>query len=157
MIGSPGPSSRRKGSWALKEEKGTNFFSTLHCFSHIRCFILNSELLGQKSLRLIFFTCLVTQSCPTLCNPRGCSLPGSSVHGDSLGKNTGEGHHALLQDIFPTQGSNPGLLHCRWTLLPFEPPGKPHLSLSPELMITKQNNSSCSRVCFSLSSVLMII
>ena len=26
--------------------------------------------------------------------------------------------------IFPTQGSNPGLLHCRQTLLPSEPPGK---------------------------------
>ena len=32
---------------------------------------------------------------------------------DSPGKNTGVGCHALLQGIFPTQGSNPGLLHCR--------------------------------------------
>ena len=31
---------------------------------------------------------LVTQSCPTLCDPMDCSLPGSSVHGDSPGKNT---------------------------------------------------------------------
>ena len=45
-----------------------------------------------------------------------CSLPGSSVHGDSSGKNTGVGCHALLQGIFPTQGLNPGLLHCRWIL-----------------------------------------
>ena len=30
----------------------------------------------------------VTQSCPTLCNPMDCSSPGSSVHGDSQGKNT---------------------------------------------------------------------
>ena len=43
----------------------------------------------------------------------GCSQPGSSVHGDSPGKNTGVGCHALLQGIFPTQGSNPGLPHCR--------------------------------------------
>ena len=35
---------------------------------------------------------------------------------DSPGKNTGVGHHALLQGIFPTQGSNPGLLHCRQIL-----------------------------------------
>ena len=41
-----------------------------------------------------------------------CSPPGSSVHGDSPGKNTGVGCHALLQGIFPIQGSNPGLLHC---------------------------------------------
>ena len=33
----------------------------------------------------------------------GCSLPGSCVHGDSPGKNTGVGCHALLQGIFPTQ------------------------------------------------------
>ena len=35
---------------------------------------------------------------------------------DSPGKNTGVGCHALLQGIFPTQGSIPGLLHCRWIL-----------------------------------------
>ena len=60
--------------------------------------------------------CLVTQSCLTLCEPMDCSPPGSSVHGDSPGKNTGVGCHALLQGIFPTQGSNPGLPHCRWSL-----------------------------------------
>jgi len=45
-----------------------------------------------------------------------CSLPGSSVHRDSPGKNTGMGCHALLQGIFPTQGLNTGLLHCRQIL-----------------------------------------
>ena len=67
--------------------------------------------------------CLVAQSRPTLCDPIDYSLPGSSVHGDSSGKNTGVGCHALLQGIFPTQGLNPGLSHCRQTL-PSEPPGK---------------------------------
>ena len=56
--------------------------------------------------------CLVAQSCPILCNPTDCSLPGSSLQGDSPGKNTGVGCQAFLQGIFPTQGSNPGLLHC---------------------------------------------
>ena len=60
--------------------------------------------------------CLVAQSCLTLCDPMGCSPPGSSVRGDSPGKNTGVGGHALLQGIFPTQGSNLGLSHCRWIL-----------------------------------------
>ena len=32
---------------------------------------------------------------------------------DSLGQNTGVGSCSLLQGIFPTQGSNPGLPHCR--------------------------------------------
>ena len=56
------------------------------------------------------------QSCPTLCDPMDYSPPGSSVHGDSLGKNTGVGCHFLVQRIFLTQGLNPGLLHCRQTL-----------------------------------------
>ena len=52
---------------------------------------------------------LFAQLCLTLCNPMVCSPPGSSVHRDSQGKNTGEGCHVLLQGIFPTQGLNPGL------------------------------------------------
>ena len=52
--------------------------------------------------------CLVAQSCLTLCDPRDRS-PSGSAHGDSSGKNTGVGCHALPQGIFPTQGSNPGL------------------------------------------------
>ena len=45
---------------------------------------------------------------------------------DSSGKNIGVGCHSLLQGIFPTQVSNPHLLHCRQTL-PSEPPGKLHV------------------------------
>ena len=51
------------------------------------------------------------QSYLTLCNPMDCSLPGSSVHGDSPGKNTEMGCHALLQWAFLTQGLNLCLLH----------------------------------------------
>ena len=49
---------------------------------------------------------VLTQWCPTLCDPMDCSPPGSSVHGDFPGKNTGVGYHALIQGIFTTQGSN---------------------------------------------------
>ena len=45
--------------------------------------------------------------------PMDCRPSGSSVRGDSPSKNTGVGCHALLQGIFPTQGSNPGLPNCR--------------------------------------------
>ena len=135
---------------------------------------------------LYVHACSGPQSCPTLCNPRDCSLPGSSVHGifkasimqwvdisflsifstqglntcllhwqadslplslqgrwrwrrshsvvsDSLrphglyptrllrpwdfpGKSAGVDCHFLLQGIFLTQESNPGLPHCRQTL-----------------------------------------
>ena len=46
--------------------------------------------------------CLIAQLCLTFCDPMDCSPPGSSVHGDSSGKNTGVGCHSLLQGIFPT-------------------------------------------------------
>ena len=35
---------------------------------------------------------------------------------NSPGQNTGVGSLSLFQGIFPTQGSNPGLPHCRWIL-----------------------------------------
>ena len=53
---------------------------------------------------------LVTHLYPALCDPWtvACQAPS--------GKNTGVGCHFLLQGIFPTQGSNPGLLPCRQIL-----------------------------------------
>ena len=53
----------------------------------------------------------VTQSCLTLCDPHGLYTPWNSP-----GQDTGVGRHSLLQGIFPTQESNPGLPHCRWIL-----------------------------------------
>jgi len=71
--------------------------------------------------------CLVAQLCLTLCDPMDCSPPGSFVDGDSPGKNTGVGYHALLQGIFPTQGSNPGLPHCRRILYCLSHQGFPRI------------------------------
>ena len=56
---------------------------------------------------------LVTQSCPPLCDLMDCSPAGSSVRGILQARNTGVGCLSLLQGMFPTQGSNPGLQHCR--------------------------------------------
>ena len=47
----------------------------------------------------------VAQLCPTLCDPWDCPW-------NSPGQNTGVGNLSLLQGIFPTQGSSPGLPHC---------------------------------------------
>ena len=144
--------------------------------------IFNKELISRLYKKLLVKV-LVSQLCPTLCDPMDCSLPGSSVHGilqarilqwvaisfsrgsswprdqtrdscfagrfftiwvkkwsvnrsvmpdssqphglqptrllcpwDFPGKNTGVGSHLLLQGIFPTQGLNLGLLHCRQNL-----------------------------------------
>ena len=65
------------------------------------------------------------QSCPTHCDPMDCSPPGSSVHEDSPGKNTGVGCHDLLQGIFQTQGLNPGLPHCQHILYHLSHQGSP--------------------------------
>ena len=65
------------------------------------------------------------QSCPTLRNPMDYSLPGSCPW-EFPGKSTGVGCHALLQEIFPTQGSNLCLpvSSALWAnSLPTEPPG----------------------------------
>ena len=84
--------------------------------------------------------CLIAQSCPTLCDPMDCTPPGSSVHGDSPGKHTGVDDHALLQGIFPTQGLNPGLPHCRQILYCLSHQGSPTGSVKsghwPELSQT---------------------
>ena len=60
----------------------------------------------------------VVQSCPTL-QPHRLYSPWNS-----LGQNTG-----LLQGIFPTQGLNPGLLHCRWILYQLSCQGSPSVWL----------------------------
>ena len=47
--------------------------------------------------------------------------------GDSPGKETGVGCHPLLQGVFPTQGSNPGLPHCRRILYHLSHQGSPRI------------------------------
>ena len=82
----------------------------------------------------------VIRSCPTLCNPLDCSLPGSSIHGDSSGKNTGLGCHFFLQGIFLNQGLNLGLLHYRQNLYHLGPQESPcqALTLHKHLMIINE-------------------
>ena len=62
------------------------------------------------------FCCLVAQLCLTLCHPMVYNLPGSSVHGISQARILEWVAIPFIQGIFLTQGSNPGLLHCRQIL-----------------------------------------
>ena len=73
----------------------------------------------------------------TFCNAMDCNPQGASVHGDSPGKITGIGCHFLLQGIFPTQGSNPALLHCRQITIPTESSGKPVICIRDNIKISK--------------------
>ena len=88
--------------------------------------------------------CLATQSCPILSDPLDCSLPGSSVHGDSPGKNTGVDGHALLQGIFLTQGSNPGLMYYRQILHSLCHQGSPIMDIEVSSYFTIINSVSVS-------------
>ena len=66
-----------------------------------------------------------------------CESESRSVMSDSLwphgpynpwkspGQNTGVGSRSLRQRIFPTQGLNPGLPHCRWVLYQLSHQGCP--------------------------------
>ena len=69
--------------------------------------------------------CLVAQSCLTLCDPMDCSLPGSSVHGDSPGKNTGSGLPCPLPGDLPNPGIKSRSPALQVDSLPCEPPRKP--------------------------------
>ena len=84
-----------------------------------QCIFLKKSILKTK----LKFTCVCVFNCVRLfvslwtvtCQPPGI-----------LGKNTGVGCHALLQGIFPTQGSNAHLLYllpCRWILYPLSHQG----------------------------------
>ena len=60
----------------------------------------------------VYESVLVAQSCLTLCSPKLAH----QAPWDFPGKNTGVGCHSLPQEIFPTQGSNHGFLHCKQIL-----------------------------------------
>ena len=59
---------------------------------------------------------LVTQSCPTLCNPMDYSLPGFSVHGTLQARILEWVAISFSRGVFQIQTTNLGLLHCRQTL-----------------------------------------
>ena len=152
--------------WTPKEINLANyFFNRKRSSRFLGKIILTQELLTQANHQSML--CLVTHLGPTLFDPMYCSPPGSSVHGDSPGKNTGVGCHArampipCLRGIFPTQESNSGLQHCRWILLPTEPPGKPKntavgsLSLLQGIFPTQDSNRGllhCRRIPYQLSN-----
>ena len=100
---------------------------------------------GQKKVKV-----KVTQSCLTL-KPHELYSPRNFPS-----QNTGVVSLSLLQGVFPTQGSNPGHLYCRWTFLPSEPQGKPKnigmgsLSLLQGIFLTQELNQGLLHCRWSL-------
>ena len=98
---------------------------------------------ADRSLALAS-TILLAQSCPNLCDPVDCSLSGSSVYGSGL--------PFPLQGIFPTQGSNPGLLHCRQTLYPLSHQESPSSSiLKPKERQGRKRGDGETKLGFDIS------
>ena len=93
-------------------------FTSLHLFTYFE----NSN--SSINNRYTVPVCAKSlQSCTALCDPMDCSPPGFSVHGIFQARVLELGCHFLLQGIFPTQGSNPGLLQCKQTLYPLSHQG----------------------------------
>ena len=79
---------------------------------------------------------------------------------NSPGQNTGAGSLSLFQGIFPTQGSNPGLLHCRGTFYQLNDQGSPRIlewvvylfsSRSSWSQESSQGLLNCRRILYQLS------
>ena len=80
---------------------------------------------SRKEQIIVSSVCvLVAQSCPTLCHPMD-SRPLCLCPWDSSVKNIGAGSQFLPQGIFPTQGLNSGLPHCRQILYHLNHQGSP--------------------------------
>ena len=101
------------------------------------------------------------QSCPALCGPMDCRLPGSSVHGicglqsarlfclwNLQARNTGVGCHFLLQGIFSTQGSNLSLMHWQVDSSPLCHLGSPYSYTYKLVFLTMQLKSRLLKARF---------
>ena len=86
---------------------------------------------------------------------------GLSSSWNSPGQNTGVGSLSLLQGIFPTQGLNPGLPHCRGILYQLSQKGCPRIMESEwrilsllQMFLTQESNQSllhCRQILYQLS------
>ena len=131
--------------WGAKIPQGLWSSQIKNCFKHWGEGVVPSKMCCAVLSRSVM------SPMGTLWDPMDCSLPGSSVHGASPGKNTGAGCHALLQGIFQTQGSNPGLLHCKWILYKLSYQGSPAKILKYRYRASLLFHSLClDLLCFHL-------
>ena len=114
--------------------------------AHIICFQIT--VLGFSSSEILSVLCLVTQLCPTLCHPRDCSPPGSSVQGTLQARIlewvATPSSRGSSQPRDQTQVSN--IAGRVFISLQSEPPGKPKntgvgsLSLLQGIFLTQESN-----------------
>ena len=92
-------------------------FLQLNCMSSLLLWTLNTH----HYIFTLQYRVKVAQSCPILCNSMVCSPR------NFPGQNTGVDSFSLFQGIFPTQGSNPSLLHCMQILYQLRYKGSPRM------------------------------
>ena len=95
-----------QGKWPAKEDDPSGWEVGAHVFSH-----------GSATGYMLLLLLLLSHSVVfNSVRPYGLQPARLLCPLDSPGKSTGVGCHALPQGVFPTQGSNRGLLHCRQIL-----------------------------------------
>ena len=119
-------------------------------------FILHCVPRPDHSEGSIVCACLVTQSCPTLCNPMDCSPPGSSVHGIFKARILEWVAISYSRGVFLTQGSNLSLASPTsagkffTTVLPGKPQCSINILSNEEKIIKLQATSTFSRERYHL-------
>ena len=111
-----------RSDFEAQENKGCHCFHFFPSISHLSKTLM--------SWNIVLCSCSVAWVMSDSLWPYGLQSARLLCLWDSPGKNTGVGFHALLQGIFPTQGSNMYLLHLvHWQVgsLPLAPPGKPEI------------------------------
>ena len=110
--------------WKTVSQYGAKpFHPSLSRWNHLLCFCITSKKSTTCStLSLLLSWCMVLGHLVVFSSATTWAV---TRHGIFPGKNTGVDCHALLQGIFPTQGSNPGLPHCRQVLYHLRHKGSP--------------------------------
>ena len=125
--------------------------------SHLRC---QDTMLSEDSPKLASRAASESSSVVSdSLKPYGLESPWNSPS-----QNTGVGSCSLFQGIFPTEGSNPGLLHCRLILYQLSYQGSPcpHLHLFKHTCTHTRAHMTCRSYvhvlsCFSHVQVFVIL
>ena len=111
------------GKWQAEDVREKDHRALLFSNQWVPALVLQSEHL-----------CLATPTHQFMVKSESCSVMSDSLwpHGlyspwNSPGQNTGLGSLSFLQRLFPTQGWNPGLPHCRQILYQLSHQGSPRI------------------------------
>ena len=129
-------SPRVRRDWATEQQQVSYYFYVVwKSLGHAQCFATPRTVQSKEFSRPEYWSglpCLHPGDLPNPgINPRSPILPADSLPAEpqEKPKNTGVGSLSLLQGIFLTQGSNPGLPHCRQILYPLSHKGSHIISI----------------------------